>query len=89
VLGGDAQGLIRDHFGGALDVALVLEPLAVAHVGTETTQKRAASESGIFPEELTGKLQRSAPVRVAHLVEFFLDAHKRKQSRRKPQSRAR
>ncbi|HXO96447.1 MAG TPA: hypothetical protein VN857_07675, partial [Chthoniobacterales bacterium] len=33
------------------------------------------SEGGIFAEELTNKLQRGAPVRVAHLVKFFLNIH--------------
>ena len=67
-------------FGGALNVALVLEPLAVAHVGAKSKENRAASERGIFAEELTNKLQRGAPVRVPHLVEFFLHGHAESQS---------
>jgi P2-related tail formation protein len=76
VFDGDAQAFIHDHFGGALNVALVLEPFTVTHVRTETEQKSAASESGIFPEELTGELQGRAPVRIAHLVEFVLYTHR-------------
>jgi len=75
VLGSDAQGFVHGGFGDALNVALVLEPLTVAHIGAETKENRAASERGIFTEKLTNKLQRGAPVRVAHLIEFFLDTH--------------
>ncbi len=75
MLGSDAQGFVHDHFGGALNVRLKLEPLTVAHVGTETEQKLAASERGIFTEKLTNKLQARPPVRVPHLIEFFLYVH--------------
>lgn len=75
VLGGDAQSVIDDHFGGALNVALVLEPLTVAHPRAEMENKTTTRESGIIAEELTNNCDSGAPMGIAHLVEFFLDAH--------------
>jgi hypothetical protein len=67
--------VIDNRFGSAVNVALVLEPLTVTHIRAETEKKSAASQSGIIAEELTNNRNSGAPVRVAHLIEFFLDAH--------------
>ncbi len=86
MLGSNAQGFVHDGFGDTLNVALVLEPLTVAHVGAETKEKSAASERGIFTEKLTNKLQGRASVRVPHLVEFFLHVHTETNLRRELRS---
>ena len=89
MFGSDAQGLIDDRFGGALNVAFVLEPLAVAHVGAETEKKSAASQWGIIAEKLASNRNSGTAMGIAHLIEFFLNAHNESKSKRKPQSRAR
>jgi hypothetical protein len=75
MFGSDPQSVIDNHFGGAVDVGLVLEPLAVAHAGAEMENETPASESRVIAEKLANNRDSSAPVRVAHLIEFFLHTH--------------
>jgi hypothetical protein len=70
VCGSDLQGFVHNHFGSALDVALKLEPLTMAHARAETEKKSAASQRRVITEKLTSNRNSGATVGVAQLVEF-------------------
>ena len=64
MFGGDAQGVIDNRFGSALNVALVLEPLAVANISAETEKKSAASQCGIVTQKPTSNRKRRCASRI-------------------------